>query len=403
MSSKQKRHRTKLAAAILLLLLLLLLLFKCTRTRSSDASFDLPVDFRDVPFVELIYQQSFRPFNDSPLPVPEQTWSRRTGYLLQERSASLFTNDGRETAMTTGAFVGRRLWFHHHLWPHSFDQTSQLHEVDAELHVWRVAAEPTVDALSDFDALCHVRAPIEANVKFEGSVAEVTVGGETRKLAAVESTIFAVPAVELALDEYIKMMKQRLGPPEAGKEVTPEWLLEHQKMLGLTGSPPKLTLHAQLRVVSHTGVRIADKDLAVLWREGERAFNEGDYETAMQRYQVMANVLPEEKTVANMLAMAMHPPPQLKDRVTVSGSIEYPSQPTAELEFPPYVKATTLDPGSAASAPEVEYITEPEGYAIRLKPGRYRLELHMPGHAVATTEIDVKENFTQNFKLGGQP
>ena len=124
-----------------------------------------------------------------------------------------------------------------------------------------------------------------------------------------------------------------------------------------------MTIYGRVVAVFHGAVRDGEADLRALMAEGEEALLNGDVETALVRFQTLVNILPDNKMVADQLAMALNPTELIRDGVLLEGVIRYPGDPPEEIELPPFLRATALD---ESGQDEIVYLESPEATRVRI-------------------------------------
>lgn len=393
----RKRRAIVLVVFLLILAFLISLLMRCRGERddlveigSTEEREKSDSSLRPVRFVELIYEQSFSPLPEKFSAPPEPGWPSPMGYFFQPLSGRLYSSDGRQEPLDGEAMVGKRLRFYEKLWAHSPGQFGELIVADEMNVVWKINEQPGVEAMSGFDGFSHLRLPLEIKLVFDGQSVFVSGGDKAIEFKGGETHVVAAGQKEYTLDELARFLNDRLNVPQDGQRVTAEILLKHSRLLGLESGERngKVTLYGRVAVVCHESVIFGERDLLVMMQEGEKALLCGDIETALVRYQSMTNILPENRMIADQLAMAMNPPELIRNGVRLAGAIRYSGDPPAQVSIPPFVRATGLDD---SGRDEVAYLESTESYSIFLLPGKYRIEVQQLGFQSEVFEIEMKK------------
>lgn len=366
-------------AAILLLLVVLLVaagLWAWLTLSSRPAT---------VPFVELLYQQTFAPLSDAnpnlPLRHPED------GYLFRSAESRLYPAMDRPMERSPRLLLGLGVHFLYDL--RDVSSVHALRSFGQRSGSWNVADAQDFERVAGLDPLSWFRLGPQVEASYSGDGCEVAVEGEHKSLKLGERLVVWTGSESLAFADYLKELKAVDPDLEAptGTE------LDYVNQVLRRDADDRVTIHGRILATCHGEVEFVNIDLVTLAKQIRTHMDRGQYAQAASALETHLSILPDDQAARDLLSRLRSQGEDVEEFRRLHGRVELPpGQGGSGFAFV-MVRRTDDPPHLIRKQAEVK-----DGeYEIFLPAREYEVLCSVEGFRFQTRTVDLSTSDEADF------
>ncbi len=338
-----------------------------------------------VPFVELLYQQSFVQLSDAnphlPLRHPED------GYLFRSSESRLYPAMDRPMERSPSLLLGLGIHFLHDL--RDVNSVHALRSFGQRSGSWDVAAAQDFERVAGLDPLSWFRLGPQVEVSYSQDGCEVAVEGERESLKLGERRVVWTGSESLAYAEYleeVKAVNPDLEEPTGSDR-------ELVKRILRIGADDRVTIHGRILATCHGEVEFVNTDLVILAKQIRTHMDRGQYAQAASALETHLSILPDDQAARDLLSRLRSRGEEGEEFRRLHGRVELPPG-QADSGFAFVIVRRTDDPPHLIR--KQTDVKEGE-YEIFLPAGEYEVLCSVEGFQFQTRTVDLSTSDEADF------
>jgi hypothetical protein len=365
------------AVALLLLVLLLLAGLWAWRTLGSRPA--------TVPFLELLYQQSFAPLPEAdpylPLRHPED------GYWFRSAERRLYPAMDRPMERSPRFLLGLGVQFLYDL--QDVSSVHALRSFGQRSGSWNVADGRDFERVAGLHPLSWFRLGPQVEASYSGDVCEVAVEGERASLEPGERRVVWTGSQSLAYADFLKELEavnpELEEPTGSDREVV-------RRILRMEADD-RVTIHGRILATCHGEVEFINTDLVMLAKQIRIHMDRGQFAQAAAALETHLSILPDDRDARDLLSRLRSRGEETEGFRRLHGRVELP--PGQEPDGPVFVMVRRSEDPPHLIRKQAR--VQGGEYEIFLPAGEYEVLCSVEGFRPQTRTVDLSVSDEADF------
>jgi hypothetical protein len=338
-----------------------------------------------IPFVELLYQQSFVPLSDEdallPIHHPED------GYLFRSAERQLYPAMDRPMEGSPRLLLGLGVHF-----LHAHPDASSVHALrafDQRSGAWNVADSRDFERVEGLDPLSWFRLGPRVEASYSQDGCQVSVESQRTALEVGERRVVWTGSETLAYAEYLE--KLRSVAPDLEEPTGSD--LEFVNRVLRRDADGRVTVHGRILASCHGEVDFIDTDLVTLASRIRMHMDRGQYAQAASALETHLSILPDDRAARDLLSRLRSRGVEDAGFRRLHGRVDLPPGGEGGGFASVMVRRTDDPPHLIRKQAEV---TDGE-YEIFLPAGEYEVLCSVEGFRFQTRSVDLSVSDEADF------
>jgi hypothetical protein len=338
-----------------------------------------------VPFVELLYQQSFVPLSDEDASLPIR--HPEDGYLFHSDENRLYPAMDRPMERSPRLLLGLGVHFLYD--PRDLSSVHALRAFGQRSGSWDVADGQDFERVAGLDPLSWFRLGPRVEASYSGEGCQVAVEGQRESLEVGEQRVVWKGSETLTYADFLKKL-QAVDPelePPAGTD------LVYVNQVLRRGADESVTVHGRILATCRGEVEFVDTDLVTLAKQIRTHMDRGQFARAASALETHLSILPRDQAARDLLERLRSRGEEDEGFRRLHGQVILPPGQAGAGFASVMVRRTDDPPHLIRKQADVE-----DGqYEIFLPAGEYEVLCSVEGFRFQTRTVDLSVSDEADF------